>query len=255
MKMSLRIASVFAVLIVLTSPVFGFESETASRFIVEVEAGTAWQSKNDVQIPNNSEGSRFSLLDLQGNGSWPAFRLYLTWNINSRHGLRVLAAPLSFSETGVLTSPTAFAGGSFYAGVPTEATYRFNSWRLTYSYCFHESPRWAWWVGLTGKMRDAAINLDQGDTSTEKTDLGFVPLLHTRGWYRLAERWRLVLDVDALAGGPGRAEDASLKLYGDIDPHWSVSIGYRTLEGGADVDEVYNFAWLHYAVASVSYSF
>jgi hypothetical protein len=28
-------------------------------------------------------------------------------------------------------------------------------------------------------------------------------------------------------------------------------IGYRTVEGGADNDEVYNFAWLHYAVAGV----
>ena len=61
--------------------------------------------------------------------------------------------------------------------------------------------------------------------------------------------------IDALAGGPGRAEDASLKLYADIGAHWSASVGYRTLEGGADVDEAYNFAWLHYAVASVSYRF
>jgi hypothetical protein len=34
-----------------------------------------------------------------------------------------------------------------------------------------------------------------------------------------------------------------------------VSAGYRTVEGGADVDEVYNFAWLHYAVLSASYRF
>ena len=27
--------------------------------------------------------------------------------------------------------------------------------------------------------------------------------------------------------------------------------GYRTVEGGANVEETYNFAWLHYAVASV----
>jgi hypothetical protein len=31
--------------------------------------------------------------------------------------------------------------------------------------------------------------------------------------------------------------------------------GYRTLEGGADVVSVYNFAWLHYAVVSASYRF
>jgi hypothetical protein len=141
----------------------------------------------------------------------------------------------------------------FEAGVPIEATYRFNSWRLTYSYQFYRSSRWAGWVGFTAKIRDAKIELEQEGTSAVKTDVGFVPLLHVRGWYRFASRWRLVLDIDALAGGPGRAEDVSLKLYADIDRHWSVSAGYRTVEGGADVDEVYNFAWLHYVVASVVY--
>ena len=27
---------------------------------------------------------------------------------------------------------------------------------------------------------------------------------------------------------------------------------YRTLEGGADVDSVYSFAWLHYALVSLT---
>jgi hypothetical protein len=61
--------------------------------------------------------------------------------------------------------------------------------------------------------------------------------------------------MDALAGGPGRAVDASVKLYADVGDRWSVAAGYRTVEGGADVDEVYNFAWLHYAVASLLYRF
>jgi len=28
-------------------------------------------------------------------------------------------------------------------------------------------------------------------------------------------------------------------------------IGYRMVEGGADVDEVYNMAWIHYAVMGI----
>ena len=61
------------------------------------------------------------------------------------------------------------------------------------------------------------------------------------------------IDADGLAGGPGRAIDAALKLGYDIDRHWTLSAGYRTLEGGADVEEVYAFAWLHYLAGSVSY--
>lgn len=57
--------------------------------------------------------------------------------------------------------------------------------------------------------------------------------------------------MDGLAGGPGRAVDATLKLGRDLDERWAVRVGYRTVEGGADVDEVYTFAWLHYAAMSV----
>jgi hypothetical protein len=41
----------------------------------------------------------------------------------------------------------------------------------------------------------------------------------------------------------------------DFTPRWTVHAGYRTLEGGADVTDVYNFTWLHYPVVSVSRSF
>jgi len=244
-----------AALLADSNPAFGSEHDTVSGFAVELEGGAVWQSKNDVRIPNIEEATRFSLLDIQGSGPWPAGRIYLTWNANPRHSFRALLAPLSITEAGVLSSSTSFAGATFDAGVPTKATYRFNSWRLTYSYRFHQSTRWSWWVGLTAKIRDAKVELSQNDTSAAKTDVGFVPLLHVRGWYAFTTRWRLVFDMDALAGGPGRAEDASLKLCADVGERWSIAAGYRTVEGGADVDEVYNFAWLHYAVASLSYRF
>jgi hypothetical protein len=255
MRRTLLVAALFAALTAPIETASGAGSGEVSRFIVELEAGPVWQSRNDVQIPNDADGTRFSMIDLQGNGPWPVGRLYLTWNISSRHGLRALAAPLSITETGTLSSQISFAGATFDADTPTEATYKFNSWRLTYAYRLHKGSRWAWWIGLTAKIRDARIELSQDTTSAAKTDVGFVPLLHVRGWYRFSERWRLTLDVDALAGGPGRAEDVALKLYFDLNDRWCLSAGYRTVEGGADVDEVYNFAWFHYAVTSVSYRF
>lgn len=227
----------------------GFAQE-ATDFAVELEAGAVWQSRNDVQIPNDENGTRFSLVDLAGSGSWPAGRLYFTWNLNDRHGLRAMVAPLSYTETGLLDAPVDFAGSSYLPAVPTEATYRFDSWRLTYRYRFHDGPRARWWIGATAKVRDAKIELRQGDVTSRKTDVGFVPLLHLAADWRLAERWHLLLDLDALAGGPGRAEDVALKLAYDFDDRWSVTAGYRTVEGGADTDEVYSFAWLHYAVVS-----
>jgi hypothetical protein len=229
--------------------------EPPPRFVLELEAGPVWQSRNDVQIPNDDQGTRFSLVDLVGEGPWAAGRLYGTWNITQKHGLRVLLAPLSYTETGEFVEPVDFAGETYLPGTPTRATYQFNSWRLTYRYRFHAGNRWQWWVGFTAKVRDAKIELEQGDTTSRDTDVGFVPLLHLAADWRFAERWHLLLDLDALAGGPGRAEDLAVKIAFDVNERWSVSGGYRTVEGGADTDEVYAFAWLHSAVVSGIFRF
>jgi len=225
-------------------------AQETPKFVVELEAGPVWQSSNDVQIPNDDAGTRFSLADLAGDGPWPAARVYFTWNISERHGIRALLAPLSYTETGTFDEPVDFVGETYLPGIPTEATYQFNSWRLTYRYQFHRGDRWNWWVGFTAKVRDAKIELRQGDTSSRDTDVGFVPLLHLAADWRFADRWHLLMDLDALAGGPGRAEDLGLKVAYDINEQWTVSAGYRTVEGGADTDEVYNFAWFNSFVVS-----
>lgn len=231
------------------------DTRTTPTLQLEVEGGALWQSRNDVQVPNDAAGTRFSLVDVTGGGPWTAVRLYATWNINERHGVRVLLAPLRISEARTLDAPVDFAGGTFAAGLPAEGTYQFNSWRVTYRYRFHDGEDWRWWVGFTAKVRDAEIRLEQGATVAGKTDVGFVPLLHVAGTRRINDRWSAELDVDALAGGPGRAEDAALKLRYHVNRRWSFSGGYRTVEGGADVDEVYAFAWLHYAVLSARVAF
>lgn len=224
-------------------------------FAIELEAGPVWQSRNDVQIPNDETGTRFSLQDLAGNGPWFAGRLYATWNLRPRHGLRLLLAPLSITETGTLDEPVDFVGETYQAGVPTEATYQFNSWRLSYRYRFRDGERWRWWVGFTAKIRDAKVELRQGETTSKDTDVGFVPLLHLAADWKLAERWHFLFDFDGLAGGPGRAIDLALKLGYDLSDSWRMTAGYRTVEGGADTDEVYNFAWFNAFVVSGVYRF
>lgn len=222
------------------------------RLEIEVEAGPTWISRNNAQIPNNTSATRFSLNDVTGSGPFPAGRFYATWNINERHSLRALVAPLSVTESGTLSQPVNFAGGSYTTGAPVEATYKFNSYRLTYRYKLRSSERSNLWVGATAKIRDANIRLAQGSTTTNKKDLGFVPLLHVAADWRATNRLVLLTDIDALAGGPGRAIDATAKVSYDRGGRVAYRVGYRMVEGGADVDEVYSFAWVHYAVASVA---
>jgi hypothetical protein len=223
-------------------------------FEVELEGGLAWQTVNDVQIPNDASGTRFSIVDVIGSGPYPAGRMYFTWNVNERHGIRILLAPFSVTDSGEIATPVDFAGETFAPG-EVQATYRFNSWRATYRYRFRNGERATWWIGFTAKIRDAKIELDQEGATARKNNVGFVPLLHFAGSVRLREGLALVLDLDAIAGGPGRAEDVALKLQYAAGERWRFSAGYRTVEGGADVDEVYTFAWLHYAVLSAEMGF
>jgi len=245
-----RLVLTFLLPVFLLVPTVPAQAQPVPTFTVELEAGPVWQSRNEAQIPNDEAGTRFSLLDVSGNGPWASARLYLTWTIAGNHDLRLLLAPLSITETGVLPQPVEFAGESFAPGDPVEATYRFNSWRLGYRYRILEEEETSLWVGFTGKIRDAKIELRQGQVSGKDTDLGFVPLLYLAAHQRLGGGWHLDFDFNGLAGGPGRAFDTALKLGYDLDNRWSIGLGYRTLEGGADVESVYNFAWLHYGVIS-----
>ena len=84
---------------------------------------------------------------------------------------------------------------------------------------------------------------------------GGVPLLSLAAEWSFMNRWQAILDFDGLAGGPGRAFDAAIKLQYDLTDRWRIGAGYRTLEGGVDNDTAYNFAWFHYAFLSVGYRF
>lgn len=251
-EMMCRVASLVMLgTLAVATPSRGQHTKPAPRLEAEIEAGPVWQSRNAAQIPNDDSGTRFSLVPVVGKGPWPAARVYITWNLNERHALRLLLAPLSIRGTGRTAAPLRFAGASYAADADLTARYTFNSYRVTYRYRFHEGARVTSWVGFTAKVRDATIALEQNATSSRKDDLGFVPLLHVAGEWRVSPRWLATGDADALAGGPGRAEDVALKLGYRVTPRLWLSAGYRTVEGGAGVPAVYSFAWLHYAVAGV----
>ncbi|HPF36063.1 MAG TPA: hypothetical protein PLH84_11625 [Candidatus Krumholzibacteria bacterium] len=240
----------FAVLLIIAA----LAAPAAAGVSLEFEAGSLWQTVNDVQVPNDASSTRFSLVDAIGKGPWAAPRVYLTVDLSERGSLRALAAPFSVTADGALDGPVSFQGEDFGAG-PATATYAFNSYRLTYRRLMNQGERWTWWLGFTAKLRVAEISLAQPGVTATKENTGFVPLLHLAADWRLADRWLLTFDADALAGGPGRAEDVAVKLARELGDGVRASLGYRMVEGGADVDEAYAFAWLHSAVASVRVDF
>ncbi len=221
----------------------------ADRFRLELEAGPAWQLRNDFAVPG-AGGTRVAF-DEGNTGPFLAFRGTLWWDVGRRSSLRLVAAPLRATGTVTPAAPVDFNGVTFAAGRPVDVTYVFNSYRLSYVWRFPSSGAVSFRAGLTAKIRDAKIALAEGALSSEKTNTGFVPLLYGGVRWRLTDALALDFDVDAAAAAQGRAEDLALRLEAKVSPAVDLFVGARTLEGGADNDEVYSFAWFVYATAGV----
>jgi len=144
--------------------------------------------------------------------------MYLTWNIDQRHGLRVLAAPFSITETGVPGTAVEFAGPATARG-RHRGTYKLTRTASpggTGSGTVRAGPG-----GSASRPRSATRTSPcVKQHHSRKTDLGFVPLLHLAADGRLAPRWHLILDVDALAGGRagrGRGDQGGLRRRPPLD--------------------------------------
>ena len=230
-------------------------SAASAGAFADVETGWAIPGYNDVRVPGDT-GTLFSLNSGPVTTSQaPYFRLRLGATFARRHALFATGAPLRLQARGTLASDVSFDGGFYPAGTFVTGQYRFDTWRLTYRYTWWSSERLEATIGVTGLVRDAAIRLHGGGEFQEKLDTGLVPLLSFSVLWRFAGRWGLLLDGDGLAGGPGRAEDVTVALRRQLDDDVAVRLGYRVVEGGADVDEVYNFALIHFLGAGLDVGF
>ena len=234
---AVAVAVALATAMALSAPVLA----SAPRLTLDADLYAASQGRNVAQAPNDASGTRFSIASLTGSGPYAAPRVQLAWPAGERSEWRLLLAPLALSADGRTSTPIRFQGGNFVAG-PLQTRYQFNSWRASWRWRWVDRDDLVVKVGFTAKIRDAGIRLRQGSLTAEKNNTGFVPLLHGSFERPLGQSWQLDGDIDALAGGPGYAVDAGLRLGREIAPGWSVGASVRYLDGGADNDEVYAFA-------------
>lgn len=228
----------------------GANAHAQDRWRIDVENGSAISGYNNLRIPGDS-GTAFSLTDDLSSDPTYYWRLRADFRMAPKHVLSALAAPLEIRASGTFAKPVSFAGATFAPGVPTTGLYVFNSYRVTYRYEPIQRDRWMFGVGVTVKVRDAITRLEAKGTMAEKTNVGAVPLVNFKLERRLGQRIRVLLEGDALAAPQGRAEDIFAGVLVDAGKRWSIKAGYRFLEGGADNDEVYTFALVHYAAVGV----
>lgn len=247
----LRFTAVAAAALALATPAAAQEGQVR----VELEAGAAVATRNDVRIPGNI-GTLFDLNTLQGEPTSPIFRATIDWQAWERHGFRVSYQYLRTEGTGVLPGPTLFRNAVFSPGVPTQGTYQFDTWRATYRYTLFQSEEVRLYVGATALVRDAEVGLTQpGLPAQRRSDLGLVPLLHFAAEWSPMPGLRLIAEMDGLAAPQGYAIDAALRGAVSLGPQWEATLSYRLLDGGADNSSVYTFATFHAVTAGLAHWF
>ncbi len=229
-----------------------FLSTTAhAQWTLDLETGVAFQGYNKVRIPNK-EGTAFDFTkDFQTKGPVIPFRARLGYSLNEKNHFILLYAPLSIKYEGPAPYDISFQDSNFPQGTEVSGDYKFNSYRFTYRRDLVRGMNWIFGVGLTAKIRDARVSLsNEGGLRDWKSDVGFVPLLHIFTEYRY-RNYSFYMEGDGLAGGPGRAFDFFLGGRVALSKFVSAKIGYRILEGGANINEVYNFTLVNYASVGI----
>jgi hypothetical protein len=226
----------------------------AQRLTLDLESGLVGTQYNDVRIPGDT-GTLFSFAEDLRTDRAGFVRARVFVRIGERHDIGFLAAPLRLRAHGVIGRDTRFQETTFPANALLSGRYRFDSYRLTYRYRARTGGNPEIDFGLTAKIRDASIALESDGSDAEKTNTGFVPLLYFRLRWAFGRHTSLLLEGDALAAPQGRAEDVSLALEREIiGESLALRLGYRILEGGADNEEVYTFAWIDYLTFGLSLS-
>ena len=225
-----------------------------AQAFLDLETGAVFTGYNDVRIPGDG-GTLFSMKDDLVPDPAFFYRIRAGYTVRSRHTLSLLYAPLEIRSEGSKAEDIFFEGASFPAGTELAGSYVFNSYRLTYRYDIVKKPRVEFGLGFTAKIRDAKIALTSVEAYSEKTNVGFVPIINFRLLWHMSDRFGLLLAGDALAAPQGRAEDVLVAAAYRISDIVAIRAGYRILEGGADNDEVYNFSLFHYASAGITLTF
>lgn len=221
-----------------------------AQFFLDIESGVVFTGYNDVRIPGNT-GTMFSMSEELKASPKVDLRIRAGYTFGTRHNLSLLYAPLSVKSEGSINRDINFEGVVFQANTDINGIYKFNSYRITYRYDIVERPKFEFGLGFTAKIRDAKIALSSTDLESTKTNVGFVPIINFLVAWKPNEKLSLIMDGDALAAPQGRAEDVFFGGAYKLSEKVELKAGYRILEGGADNDEVYNFALFNYAAVGI----
>jgi hypothetical protein len=215
-----------------------------------LELGQAFVGSNNYQIPRTF-GTKVEL----GSQSIPFYlRLRSVIDVSRNHEITFLFAPFSYQAIKKFNNNVQFNNELFFANQEVNIKYKFNSYRIGYRYHLHEAQTLLIKVGLTGKIRDASIEMSKDGKINRFSNVGFVPLLSTALEWIFIKDFKVILDVEGATGGKnGWALDATTYVQWAFDSKFSGMGGIRYLGGGASVKTVVSFAHIIYGFIGINY--
>ncbi len=230
-----------------------FNLSTNAQTFVNIESGVLFTGSNNIRNGNN--GTLFSLKNDFSTPASPFFRLRIGFLLNDKHHFSILYAPLKILVNGTIDRDILFDGKNFIANLPLEAVYKFNSYRFTYNGRIIFKDNFKFGLGLSAKIRDAGVSLKNREHLRENFSIGFVPLVNLLANWDISQKMGIDFFGEGIIASKGRAIDLSLSGRYSFTKNLQGNIGYRLLEGGADGNNRYNFIQLHFAFASLNFSF
>jgi hypothetical protein len=226
---------------------------TNAQSFVNLESGAIFTEINDIRNGNN--GTIFSLKNDFQTPVIPFLRFRIGYLVNGKNHFSILYAPLKIVETGTIEKDIVFDGKNFKANVPIEVVYKFNSYRFTYNRRIISKDNFNLGLGLSAKIRDAGVSLNNREFLSQNFSIGFVPLINLIASWDISQKMGVDFFGEGIAASKGRAIDLSLSGRYNFSNYLQGNIGYRLLEGGANGTNRYNFIQLHFVFVSLNYSF
>ncbi len=198
---------------------------------------------------------------------FPFTRLQAELELWKRLNISFLYQPLLFESEVAWDEDERIYGLDFPAGTPTDLTYNFGFYRLSFQYDFFRAPDQDLAIGLSAQIRNATISFTSVDGSLRRDtrDIGFVPIVKVEGRYTFDNGFFLGTEIDGFyAWGryvsasrndfDGLIIDASVRAGLPVRPVGELYLNLRYLGGGArGTDETpsqpwsdgYTDNWLH----------
>ncbi|MDP7321510.1 MAG: hypothetical protein QF441_12940 [Bacteriovoracaceae bacterium] len=203
---------------------------------ISIDIGQTETVFNRISIPS----SQANQLSLPEDESLTSFRLTGFMDTKKGNQIYFLIAPLEVQYQFESDKNFKFNDINFTNNTQTKFNYKFNSYRVGYLWTW-KTDSLKYWIGAVAKIRDAKTEVIQGSQTDSFSNIGLVPLLSAGLNLKLYKELYLFTHTDALGSSRGSAYDSQVELKYQIQDY-SASLGKRILGGGAENDDVYNFA-------------